>query len=409
MGCISVDALEKGMVLSEDVFDINARLLLSKGQQITPKHIRILKVWGIIDVNVVGDKDQKDHEEAPLDPEIIEAVKASTREVFKNIDLKHPAIEEIFKLSVSHRSHNHSSDTKSDLRIRVNGSQEYNTGLNIREEIKALNIRLPEIPSIVNELNDITADPYASANDIAEIVNKSPSLTAILLKIVNSAFYGFPAKIDTVSRAVTMIGSKEITGLALGLSTMEVFKDVPEDIMDMKAFLRHSLLCGLISRIIASQKNMPQTEQMFVSGLLHDIGRLIIYKYFPEQANAILRAAFESGQSLYSMEKELIGCRHAEIGKLLLKNWKLSAALESNVSNHHQPSQAADPVEAGIVHVADIISNGLGMGSSGEIIIPHFDDLIWEDLDISPQLFKPAVDLAVHQLASLEMYFKKAD
>ena len=76
MGCISVDALEKGMVLSEDVFDINARLLLSKGQQITPKHIRILKVWGIIDVNVVGDKDQKDHEEAPLDPEIIEAVKS---------------------------------------------------------------------------------------------------------------------------------------------------------------------------------------------------------------------------------------------------------------------------------------------------------------------------------------------
>ncbi len=409
MGSISVDALEQGMVLSEDVLDINARLLLSKGQQITPKHIRILKVWGIIDVDVVGDKDKKDGEKSPVNPEIIEAVKASAKEIFKNTDREHPAIEEIFKLSVAYRSRNHSLDTQRAARFKVIENPENKARLNIREKIKALNIRLPEIPSIVNELNDITADPYASANDIAEIVKKSPSLTAILLKIVNSAFYSFPAKIDTVSRAVTLIGSKEITGLALGLSTMQVFKDVPEDIMDMKAFLRHSLLCGLISRIIASQKNMPQTEQMFVSGLLHDIGRLIIYKYFPEQANALLCAAFESGQSLYSVEEDLIGCRHSEIGKLLLKNWKLSAALESNISNHHEPSQAADPVEAGIVHIADIISNGLGIGSSGEKIIPQFDDVIWEDLQISPQLFKPAVNLAVHQLASLEMFFKRAD
>jgi len=410
MSCISVDALEKGMVLSEDVLDINARLLLSKGQQITPKHIRILKVWGVIDVRVVGEKGKTDREEPFVDPEIIEATKASTKAIFKNVDLGHPAIKEIFKLSVDYRSQNDNTRPKDAVKFQVKANPDNAPPrLNIREKIKTLNIRLPEIPSIVNELNDMTADPYASANDIAEIVNKSPSLTAILLKIVNSAFYSFPAKIDTVSRAVTLIGSKEITGLALGLSTMQVFKDVPEDIMDMKAFLRHSLLCGLICRIIASQKNMPQTEQMFVSGLLHDIGRLIIYKYFPDQANAILKAAFDSGQSLYGMEKDLIGCRHAEIGKLLLKNWKLSHALEGNVSYHHRPSQAADPVEAGIVHMADIISNGLGIGSSGEKIIPHFDDGIWEKLKISPQLFKPAVDAAAHQLASLEMFFKRVD
>lgn len=92
----------------------------------------------------------------------------------------------------------------------------------------------------------------------------------------------------------------------------------------MKSFLRHSIFCGLMSRIIASQKNMPQTEQMFVSGLLHDIGRLIVYKYFPDQAMGLFKAALDTSQSLYSLEKDLIGCRHTEIGKLLLKNWKLS-------------------------------------------------------------------------------------
>lgn len=106
MGCISVDASEKDMVLSEDVFEINARLLLSKGQQITPKHIRILKVWGIIDVQVVGDKETEDKEAPFVDPEIIQAVEAIAKEVFKNVDLEHPAIKEIFKISVDYRSQN---------------------------------------------------------------------------------------------------------------------------------------------------------------------------------------------------------------------------------------------------------------------------------------------------------------
>ena len=403
MSCIPVDTLEKGMVLSKDVLDINARLLLSKGQHIKPKHIRILKVWGITDVNVVGQKGKTDAEELSVDPEIIEAVREATQEIFKNLDLEHPALKEIFELSVMHRSQNFQRHQKEHIKFQLNESMDDSTKLNIRSRIEKLNIKLPEIPSIVNELNDKTADPFASANDIAEIVDKSPSLTAILLRIVNSAFYSFSAKIDTVSRAVTLIGSKEITGLALGLSTMQVFKDIPEDIIDMKSFLRHSLLCGLISRIIASQKNMPQTEPMFVSGLLHDVGRLIFYKYFPDHAKRLFNAVFDTHQSLYSIENKYIGCRHTEIGKLLLKKWRLSKTLESNVHYHHRPSGADDPVEAGIVHVADVIANGLGIGSSGEKIIPQFDFEIWEDLKISPQLFKPAVDLAVHQLASLEI------
>jgi HD-like signal output (HDOD) protein len=406
MACLSVDDIQNGMVLSEDVLDINARLLLSKGQKITPKQIRVLKIWGITEVDIVGEKDNTNVEAFQVDPEIIQEVKASTKEIFKNIDLRHPAIQEIFELSVAHRSLNHIQPPLDNIKFQFNDNVADKKRLNIRKKIETLKIRLPEIPSIVNQLKDITADPYASANDIAEIVTKSPSLTAVLLRIVNSAFYGFPAKIDTVSRAVTLIGSKEITGLALGLSTMQVFKDIPEEIIEMKSFLRHSLLCGLISRIIASQKNMPQTEQMFVSGLLHDIGRLIVYKYFPDQAKRLLSSAFNSQQSLYSLENSIIGCRHTDIGKFLLKKWKLSNALESNVHYHHRPSGAADPLEAGIVHIADIISIGLGIGSSGEAIIPHFDDGTWDALKISPQLFKPAIDLAVHQLASLEMFFK---
>jgi HD-like signal output (HDOD) protein len=406
MGSIAVDSLKKGMVLSEDVLDVNARLLLSKGQQITAKHIRVLKIWGITEVHVVGEKCKGKSEKPKADPETVEMVIACTKEIFKNLDLEHPAVKEIFEISVAHRSETYHRRQRDLVKFKANIDIEDQKKLDIRKKIETLSIKLPEIPSIVNELNEITADPFASANDIAEIVNKSPSLTAILLKIVNSAFYSFPSKIDTVSRAVTLIGSKEITGLAVGLSTMSVFKDIPEDVIEMKSFLRHSLLCGLISRIIASQMNMAQTEQMFVSGLLHDIGRLIIYQYFPVQAKVLLKAVLDTQQPLYSLEHEHFGSRHTDIGKYLLKKWKLSSALENNVRYHHRPSSADHPVEAGIVHIADVITNGLGMGSSGEKIIPAFDDKIWEDLNISAQLFKSVIDLAVHQLASLETYFK---
>ncbi|NIV98483.1 HDOD domain-containing protein, partial [Candidatus Saccharibacteria bacterium] len=138
-------------------------------------------------------------------------------------------------------------------------------------------ITLPEIPSIVFELNEVIANPLSSAEDIAQVVNRSPSLTALLLKIVNSPFYGFPSKIDKISLAVTLIGTREISGLALGISLVSLFNNIPKELLSMYSFLRHSLACGIFSRILAAHKSLPQTEQLFVSGLLHDLGRLILY------------------------------------------------------------------------------------------------------------------------------------
>ncbi len=255
MSCISVNALEKGMILSEDVLDINARLLLSKGQQITPKHIRILKVWGIIDVNVVGDKGCTEPEASFVDPEIVEAVKVSTREIFKNVDLEHPALEEIFKLSVDYRSRNHSPHPGEAVRFQVNENAGNSSKLNIRERIKTLNIRLPEIPSIVNELNDITADPYASANDIAEIVNKSPSLTAVLLKIVNSAFYGLLNNVSSLDHALVILGFDEVKNIVLGFSIQNFFnKDATT--IDRQRFWKHSIICSQIAKFLGRHFNI---------------------------------------------------------------------------------------------------------------------------------------------------------
>ena len=360
MSYIPVENIRQGMVLSEDVRDINNRLLLSKDQKITNKQIRILKIWGVTAVNVVDEDDIEKKEEPFVNPDIVEKVQDTTKNVFKNVDLNHPAISEIFRLSVLHRIQNYTPTKNGDKKLISEKKSDGNFRSDIRKQIEKQKLTLPEIPSIVNELNEVTADPHASANDISKIVVKSPSLTAILLKIANSAFYSFPFKIDNISRAITLIGSKEITGLAIGISVMQVFKDIPQKFVDMNSFLKHSLACGLVARILASQKNMSQTEQMFVAGLLHDIGRLIIYKYFPDQAKDLFQIVSNTSESLYDAEASYLRCRHPEIGRFLFKKWKLPKPLEDSVFFHHRPTSSNKPIEAGIVHIADIVVNGLG-------------------------------------------------
>jgi HD-like signal output (HDOD) protein len=264
------------------------------------------------------------------------------------------------------------------------------------------NLTLPEVPSIVFELNDVIANPRSSADDIAKVVQKSPSLTSILLKLVNSPIYSFPSKIDTISSAVILIGTKEIAALALGISILSTFDKIPKKIVDMFSFLKHSFACGIIARILATQKGIPQTEQFFVSGLLHDVGRSILYSNFPEGSRDILNLSRTTNKLLYEVERDCLGYNHSYFAKLLIKQWNLPMSLENNVFYHHNPSEAAQPVPATLVHLADIITNGLGIGTSGERFVPPLDTEAWESLDLSPTCFDIVVKPAIHQFFTFE-------
>jgi len=405
MALVHVDKLEVDMVLSEDVKDIKSRLLLAKGQKIQSKHIRIFKIWGITEVGVTCGHDEERQLESNIDPNKLEEIAEETKHMFKHVDLSHPALKELFRISILYKSQ---KDINTDGKITLTGGDDLrdHSIYNLKKMIANKEIKLPEMPSTAFELNEIVEDPTASVHSIAEVVNRSPSLATLLLRIVNSSFYGFPSKIKDISRAVTIIGTREITGLALGLSIVKAFKDIPEEILDMSSFLRHSIACGIISRILAANKNIPQTEQMFVSGLLHDIGRLIIYQYFPDQAKTLLSLSATSDKLLYQQENSILGGNHTLIGKYLLKTWKLPLELENNIFFHHNPSAAHDPIQAAIVHLADIMVNALWLGSSGERFVPNFDDKAWDSLDISPSIFETIIQHAVHQLVPLESFFQ---
>ena len=406
MGILRTDNLKEGMILADDVKDMKGKLLLAKGQELEAKHIRIFKIWGVTEVNVVGNDGSEEAPGSDVSPELIEKIKEKTKPLFCHVDIDHPAIEEIFRLSVLFRSRNRRPNAQNDITSEKPHASRNFSKVDVRKKILDKKIRLPEIPSIVFELNEVIADPLASTDNIAQVVNKSPSLTTLLLKIVNSPFYGFPSKIENISRAVTIVGTREISSLALGISMITNFEGIPKQVLDMYAFLRHGLACGIISRLLAAHKNLPQTEQLFVSGLLHDIGRLIVYKYFPDQAKDLLGECRASNALLYQEESAYLGCKHTDVGKYLLKEWKLPSALESNIFYHHNPSSAPDPTSATIVHLADIIVNGLGMGSSGEIFVPPLDCEAWKGIGLSPSGFELIVGQAIHQMVALEAFLE---
>lgn len=405
MGYIAVENLERGMVIEEDVYDINTRLLLSKGQKLSNNHLRILKIWGVSEVKVVGSDTTAAGSQGGIDNEKTEGIKYAINLVFKNADFANSTLKEICKVALIHR-------IKGDFTISprlncISGSQDMQGKPKVVSgHIKGIEDKLPETPTIISELNQVISDPLATSNDVARVVNTSPSLATTLLKIVNSAYYGFPSKIDRISRAVTIIGTKEISSLALGISVMQTFKDIPKHIIDMQAFIRHSLACGIIARILAARNNLPQTEQLFVSGLLHDIGKLIVYSCYPEYATVCFCQAESSNTSVFQTEKNIIGMNHPQLAKHLLSKWKLPMDLTDNIIYHHAPSRASNSDTAGIVHLADIISQGLGIGYSGERSIPHFDYPVMDKIVDSRHSIQMVVRQAVHQLGPMEAIFQ---
>ena len=261
-------------------------------------------------------------------------------------------------------------------------------------EIIKNQIKLPSLPIIFNQISEAISDPRTSATRLADIISKDPSLSARLLKIVNSAFYSFPSKIDTISRAVAIIGTKELSALTLGTCALSVFEDIPSDLIDMKSFWKHSIACGIIARIIASYKNNTITERCFLAGLLHDVGRLIVFKHLPDQSKRVFIRARRTHSLLSDAEKEIMGFNHAVMGSILLREWGLPVTLEESIRHHHSITDCQTPLEPAIVHFSDIITNALGLGTSGEQFVPPLDPKAWEEIELPPGILGTTIQQA---------------
>lgn len=248
------------------------------------------------------------------------------------------------------------------------------------------------LPSVYMRIREVMSDPYSSAADVGTIVSEDPGLTARLLRLVNSAFYNLPTEIDSVTRALSVVGTEQLYDLALATSVMTMFDEVPSELVDMESFWRHSLATGVVCRVLATERRESNVERLFVAGLLHDIGRLLILLGNPEGARESIARARASHQLLHTVEEQIMGYNHAVVGGFLLKAWHLPEILRDPVAHHHDPRSATRfPAETAIVHVADITAHAMMMGGGGEQFVPPLSDAAWLRIDgadlISPATF----------------------
>lgn len=242
-------------------------------------------------------------------------------------------------------------------------------------------VRLSSPPLIYQRLVEVINHPRGGSADVAAVVMEDPALTARLLKVVNSAFFSFPRPVETVSQAVTVVGTSQIRDLALGTSVVELFKDVPEELVDMDGFWRHSLACGVGARALAGLRREGNVERFFVAGILHDLGKLIIYQQCPDDARTVLEEARKGNTLVHLAERKILGFDHGQVGEALLDQWHMPQSLREALRYHHSPRRASRyPVETSAVHVADILAIALRFGNGGEAFVPPISPEAWEAL-----------------------------
>lgn len=275
------------------------------------------------------------------------------------------------------------------------------------ESVLSFSGQITSLPTLFKQINEVVENPESSLLDIARLISGDSVLSARLLQLANSSFFGFPSQIETVTHAVTVIGMSQIRDLVLAVMVTSRFKQLPPELIDMPAFWFHNIACGLAARVIATYRHEANVERFYVLGMLHDMGRLLFYLNFADPVQDIALRVKEKKVSFHQLEHEVIGCDHAEVGGALLKKWNLPESLSEPVACQYEISKAIHyPVDAAILHVADIIAHALMLGGNGDPFVPPLDSKAWDKIDLPVSLLSAIVKQVDRQFPSAtEMFF----
>jgi putative nucleotidyltransferase with HDIG domain len=226
---------------------------------------------------------------------------------------------------------------------------------------------LVTLPEVALRIASMVDDPTSSAAAIGREISNDAALTARLLRVANSPAFGQDGKIATVSRAITVLGVRQVRDLTVGITAIRTFDGIANELVTMESFWRQSVLCALAAGHIAARRQGGRNESPFVAGLLHDIGQLVLFKRAPELARqALLMSIYAADEpGLYRCEREVMGFDHGVVGVRLAQKWGLPRVLQECIQFHHEPSEAKEyPIEVATIHVADTVAVLAEIGST---------------------------------------------
>jgi putative nucleotidyltransferase with HDIG domain len=231
--------------------------------------------------------------------------------------------------------------------------------MNLRERLTAV-AELPTIPTTITRILEVTRRPDAGLRDLARIVHADQALAGKLLRLANSAFYGQSEPVTDLDRAVALLGFNAVRQLALSLGVFDsLYRPLAHDeFFDRARFWEHCFVVAVVSRELAVA-GRQDGGAAFTAGLLHDVGKLFLDRYQPDEFRQVVERVRETGGAFREAEQALLQVAHDEVGALLLAHWKLPTVLVEAARAHHDPTASAEPL-GGVVYLANELTHTAG-------------------------------------------------
>ncbi|MCK5662774.1 MAG: HDOD domain-containing protein [Thiotrichaceae bacterium] len=264
------------------------------------------------------------------------------------------------------------------------------------------------LPEIYFQVKKTIDHPKSTIEDVANVISQDPSISARILRIANSSFFGFGAKIEYIDRAISIMGLAHLHNLVLAVSATNAFKGINSELFSMKDFWLHSIYCAAIAQILARKCNILDSERLFVSGILHDIGHLVIYSTLSTHASTVLSRARNEQLPLEQLETEIFGFNYAEVGGELLKQWQLPTSLYLPVRYHtHLQSDENFAPDSAIIHLANIMVLRDEHKKTG-FVAPNINPLAFQLTELNEEDLEPIKAEAKKNMADIiKLFFAK--
>ncbi len=225
---------------------------------------------------------------------------------------------------------------------------------------------IPSLPEVAARVVRVVDNPRTSAVDLAKVISLDPALTARVLRLANSALYGYSGRVGTVVQGVTVLGFTQVRSLVLTVSVLDVFSRMKSNqAFPHREFWEHCVGCAVAARLLARNSRLCPPEEAFVAGILHDVGKLVLAVVMPNDYTEVLQAAEQQQNTLAGTEATELGFTHATAAGWLAERWRLPRPLAQAVENHHDPRCIEFGGPAACTYAADLAMNERGIGWSG--------------------------------------------
>lgn len=247
----------------------------------------------------------------------------------------------------------------------------------LRKKIFSKVDELPTLPAVLPKLLRLMESEQTDASHVSKTISNDPALTSKILKAANSAYYGFSQEISTLDRAIPLLGFNKVRSLALSIGVLSGLsgKGLKSSSFSQEALWIHSLAVATILQNLAARVgDRADTEHLFVVGLLHDIGEIVLEQFFSESLDrALSELEKQRDLSLDMAERRIIGMDHGEIGSMLLNRWKFPSGISDPIFAHHQEQmpETVNVKDVAMLRVSDTLAKCAGFGYSQNFVIPN--------------------------------------